>query len=491
MESSFGIIMLAIVNQMPQVLNLKEVLEYFIKHRKEVVVRRTIFELKKAEARLHILAGLKIALENIDEVIKIIRRSKEPVAARDELMACFALSDKQAQAILDMRLQRLTGLEREKLLEEYDRFVKTIQELKEILSDEQRIYQIIKDELKEIKKEYADPRRTEITGAAQDLSLEDLIQDEEMVVTISHGGYIKRIGIDTFKSQKRGGKGVTGMATKETDFLEKIFTATMHSYILVLTSRGRLHWLKVHAIPESSRVAKGKSIVNFVKLSENEIISAILPVKSFEPGSYLVFLTRQGVIKKTDIEAFSHPRDSGIIALNIQEGDQLIAADITSGKQDIFITTRKGMSVRFNESGLRPMGRAATGVRGIKLKKDDSVVGMEILIEGSKILTATQKGYGKCTVLSEYRTQSRGGSGIFTVKVTPKIGDVVGTASVLHDDAIMLITSGGKLIKMAVKDISTIGRNTQGVRLVSVDPDEVVTGIAIVREEKLADEGDE
>ncbi|MFH1729705.1 MAG: DNA gyrase subunit A [Pseudomonadota bacterium] len=484
LESTFGIIMLAIVDKMPRVLNLKEVLVYFVEHRKEIVTRRTIFELKKAEARLHILEGLKIAIENIDEVIEIIKKSADAKVAKEKLIKRFDLSDKQSQAILDMRLHRLTGLEQDKLVTEYEEVIQKIKEYKEILADEKLLFNIIKEELIAIKKLYNDDRRTEITSEIKDMSLEDLIQDEEMVVTISHTGYIKRNSISSFKSQKRGGKGVTGMTTKDEDFLKNLFIASMHSYILAITNRGKLYWLKVHNIPEGARIAKGKPIVNLLNLSEGEIISAILTVREFTEGSYIVMLTKKGIIKKTDLMSFSNPRSGGIIALNIKDDDQLMSADLTNGKQDIFITTRNGMSIRFKEAGVRPMGRTAAGVKGINLKKDDKVVGMEILDADSKILTVTEKGFGKCTLLQHYRIQSRGGTGIFTIKVTEKNGHVVGTASVFDKDRIMIITNGGKLIKMRVQDISTIGRNTQGVKLISVNKNELVTDIAIAKEDE-------
>ncbi len=484
MQSSYGIILLAIVGGQPKILNLKEALDLFVDHRKEVVTRRTAFDLRKAEERAHILAGLKIAVENIDEVIAIIKKSKEPAIAKANLIKKYSLSDVQAQAILDLRLHRLTGLERDKIVAEYNEIQNLIKELKTILSDEKRIYKIIKDELLEIREKYGDERRTKIQSKTQELKIEDLIQEEEMVVTVSHRGYIKRSPISIYRAQRRGGKGKQGMTTRDEDFVEDLFVASTHSYVLIFSSSGKAYWLKVHEIPQIGRVAKGQSITSLVNMSGSESIAAILPVKKFEDGWNVVMTTKNGVIKKTELMAYSNPRSGGIIATNIDKGDELISVRLTDGKSEIFITTKEGQAIRFKEDEVRPMGRSARGVQAINLKKDDFVVGMEILNSESSILTVTERGYGKRSPRDDYRIQSRSGSGIITIKVTEKNGPVVGVMQVTDNDDIILVTDGGIVIRSAAKEISTIGRNTQGVRLISLGKDEKVVTIAKVVEDE-------
>lgn len=484
MQSSYGIILLAIVGGQPKILNLKEALDLFIDHRKEVVTRRTTFDLRKAEERAHILAGLKIAVENIDEVIAIIKKSKEPAVAKASLMKKYSLSDVQAQAILDLRLHRLTGLERDKIIAEYNEIQKLIKELKLILSDEKRIYKIIKDELLEIREKYGDERRTKIQSKTQDLKIEDLIQEEEMVVTVSHRGYIKRSPISIYRAQRRGGRGKQGMTTREEDFVEDLFVASTHSYVLIFSSLGKVYWLKVHEIPQIGRVAKGQSITSLINMSGTESIAAILPVKKFEDGQYVVMATKNGVIKKTELMAYSNPRSGGIIATTIDDGDELISVRLTDGKSEIFITTRKGQAIRFKEDEVRPMGRSARGVKAINLKKGDSVVGMEVLNNEASILTVTERGYGKRSPRDDYRVQSRSGSGIITIKVTDKNGPVTGVMQVTDNDDIILVTDGGIVIRSAAKEIPTIGRNTQGVRLISLGKDEKVVTVAKVVEDE-------
>ncbi len=488
MQSSFGVILLAIVNNQPRVLTLKEALKHFVDHRKDVVTRRTIYDLRKAEERAHILEGLKIALENIDEVIALIKKSKSPEEAKEGLIKKFKLSPIQSQAILDMRLQRLTGLERDKIIQEYKEIMALIQELKSILADEKKIYKIISDELAEIKKLHGNPRRTEIQATSAEISIEDLIQEEDMVVTISHTGYIKRNPISLYRAQRRGGRGKTGMTTREEDFVEDLFIASTHNYVLVFTNKGKVYWLKVYDIPQAGRTAKGKAIVNVVNMAGDEQVAAVLPIKEFAEGKYIIKATKNGTVKKTELMAYSNPRAGGIIAMGIDEGDELIEVRVTEGNQDIFIGTKNGMTIRFHEDEARPMGRTATGVRGIRLEKGDEVVGMEVINTGANILTVAEHGYGKRTPTEEYRVQGRGGVGVITMKVTEKTGPVVSIKQVTDTDEIMVISDGGKIIRMKVKDISVIGRNTQGVRLITVDEGEKVTAVAKLAE---SEEGEE
>ncbi len=483
MESTFGIIMLAIDNGQPRIFNLKELLQRFIDFRKEVITKRTIFELGKASERAHILEGLIKALENIDRVIAVIKASKNPEEAATALMAKFGLSEVQAKAILDMRLQRLTGLEREKIVSEHDELVKLIKKLKEILADPQKVLDIIVEELEDIKKRYGDERRTEIVASTEDIDIEDLIVEEDMVVTVSHQDYIKRNAASLYRIQRRGGRGKVGMGTKEEDFVEHIFIASTHSYILIFTDQGRVHWLKVYQVPQAGRAAKGKAIVNLINIGEKEKVAAILSVKDFEPGKYVVMVTRKGIIKKTELEAFSNPRSGGIIAITIDEGDVLIDVKQTLGDQEIFLGTKKGMAIRFKEDDVRAMGRTAMGVIGIRMDEDDELVGMEILTEGNTILTASERGYGKRTEVAEYRLQSRGGKGIINIRTTEKIGFVAGIKQVTGEEDIMLISNTGNIIRLRVADLPVLHRSTQGVRLIELGSEESLVGIARVERE--------
>ena len=484
METSFGIILLAIVNGRPQVLTLKDILGHFVDHRRDIIIRRTIYDLRRAEERAHILEGLKKALDFLDDVIELIRSSSDPKEAKGRLMTEFDLSDLQAQAILDMRLQRLTGLEREKLNAEYQDLIKNIARFKAILESKTVVLQIIKDEMKEIREKYGDDRRTEIIEDQGDINLEDLIAQEEMVVTISHQGYIKRSPISLYRAQRRGGKGMTGVKPKAEDFVEHMFVASSHDYFLFFTNKGRVYWKKVHEIPEAGRTSKGKAIVNLLDLKRGERVATTLSIKDFEEGRYVVMASRKGLVKKTELESYSHPRTGGIVALTIRDEDELISVRVSSGEQDIFLATRQGKSIRFNESDLRGMGRVAAGNIGIRMEPGDEVVAMEILKEGATILTVTENGYGKRTRAEEYRTQSRGGKGIFTIKTTERNGPVVHSYQVTGQDELMIITGHGKIIRMRVVDISVIGRNTQGVRLINLGEGEKVVGVARLMEEE-------
>jgi DNA gyrase subunit A len=485
MQSTFGVIMLALVNNQPRVLNLRKLLSHFIQHRREVVLRRTRYDLRKAEERAHILLGLKIALENLDAVIALIKASASPDEAKSGLVREFKLSEIQAQAILDMRLQRLTGLERDKIIAEYEEVIKEIARLNEILASDALVMKIIRDELLSIKQEYGDPRRTEIVSETSEIDIEDLIKDEDMVITISHAGYIKRNPLTTYRAQKRGGKGKIGMETKEEDFVARLFTASAHSYILFFTNKGRVYWLKVHQIPEASRQAKGKAIVNLIQLSQEERVTAALPIREFTPEHFILMATKKGITKKTELESYSHPRPSGIIAITLEEGDELISAEVTNGERDVFLGTRDGLSIRFSETDVREIGRAGKGVIGIRLDESNEVVGMEIVRDDSTILTVTEKGYGKRSTLEDYRSQGRGGKGIITIKTTEKNGRVIGMAQVSQDDEIILITTNGKVLRIRTKDISVQGRNTQGVRLFDIDEgDKVVSFAKVVEREE-------
>ena len=484
MQGTFGVINLSIVDGQPRILNLRELLRQFIRFRKEVVTRRMIFELKKAKERAHILEGLKIAIDNLDEVITLIRKSKGPQEAKDGLIKRFKLSEIQAQAILDMKLQRLTALEREKIVEEYKEILKLIKRLEELLASEKLLMEVVVDELKEIKKQFGDERRTEIIEKTGEITMEDIIAEEDMVVTVTHGGYIKRNPTSLFRIQKRGGKGKTGMTTREEDFVEALFVASTHSYILFFTNKGKVYSLKVYDIPQAGAAAKGKAIVNILNLTQDEKITAFLPVKEFAEGKFIVMATKYGVIKKTDLQAFSNIRSGGIIALGLDEGDELIATRLTDGSKEIFIGTREGQAIRFNEEQVRDMGRTARGVRAINLAKEDAVVSMEALEEGKTILTVTERGYGKRTEIEEYRSQLRGGMGIINIKVTEKNGRVAGIAQVNTEDELVITTNIGKIIRIAMKGVSVIGRNTQGVKLIGVEKDERVTGIAPIAEKE-------
>ncbi|MBW2503741.1 MAG: DNA gyrase subunit A, partial [Deltaproteobacteria bacterium] len=488
MQSSFGIIMLAIVGGQPRILALREVLDNFVEHRKEIVTRRTLFELKKAEARAHILEGLKIALDNLDDVIQTIKTSANPAEAKERLVNQFSLSEIQAQAILDMRLHRLTGLEREKIIEEYQEVLALIKRLKEILASEQEILTIIKAELLDIRDRFNNPRRTEIVPISADLSIEDMIVEEDMVVTVSHSGYIKRNAVSLYRAQRRGGKGRTGMRPKEEDFVERLFIASTHSYILIFTNQGKVYWLKVHEIPQGGRAARGKAIVNLLNLLPEEKVMTILPVKEFEKDKYIITATSHGTVKKTDLMAYSNPRQGGIIALTIDEGDSLIAARLTDGNMDILLASRNGKSIRFPETDARPMGRTARGVRGIMLEGDDKLIGMEVVNDSTaaSLVSVTENGFGKRTKLDEYRVQSRGGKGIITIKTSERNGKVVDIKLVDEDSDLMFITDRGKVLRTRVGALSVIGRNTQGVRLMVLEVEERIVAVA-----KLAEKDDD
>lgn len=483
MEKSFGIIFLALVNGRPQTLNLKEILEHFINHRREIIIRRTIFDLRKAEERAHILEGLRKALDFLDEVIALIRSSADSKEAKLRLMSEFDFTPVQAQAILDMRLHRLTGLEREKIDEEYRGLIKDIEWYKSILENPPMVLQIIRDEMKEIKEKYGDERRTEILDQDEELGIEDLIADEDMAVTISHRGYIKRNPISLYRAQRRGGKGLTGVVPKEEDFVEHLFVASSHNYLLFFTNQGRVYWKKVHEIPEAGRMSKGKAIVNLLELQRGEKLATVLPIKEFSENSYIVMATKEGLIKKTELMAYSNPRSNGIIALKINDSDELISVRVTDGECDIFIGAKKGKSIRFSEKDIRSMGRVAAGNIGMRLEEGDEVVGMEAIKEGSTILTVTENGFGKRTKTEEYRVQSRGGKGILTIKATQRNGNVVYSYQVNEQDQLMIITEHGKIIRIKVADISVIGRNTQGVKLIDLGQGEKVVGVAKVIEE--------
>jgi DNA gyrase subunit A len=481
METTFGIIMLALVNGQPRILSLRRLLSHFLQHRRDVVLRRTRFELRKAEERAHILEGLKIALDHLDAIIALIRSSKTPEEARTGLMRDFPLTEIQAQAILDMKLQRLTGLEREKIIKEYADTLKEIARLKEILENEALVSHIVKDELLEIRNRYTDERKTEITSETKEITMEDLITDEEMVITLSHQGYIKRNPLSAYRSQRRGGKGLIGMETKEEDFVNELFIGATHDYMLFFSNLGRLYWLKIYQIPEAGRAAKGKALVNLLALSEGERITTALPVRNFKEGSLVTF-TKKGTVKKTALEEYSNPRGKGIIAVTLEEGDELISVRKTDGKSDLIIGTKKGLSIRFNEEDVRDMGRTAKGVRGIRLRKGDEVVSAEVAGEKTAILTVTEKGLGKRSKIEEYPVQSRGGKGVISIKIIDRGGKAVGLMQVRDEDEVVMITSSGKLIRTLAGNISLHGRNTQGVKLMDVEGDDKIVSIGKVAE---------
>ena len=488
LQTTFGVIMLALVNNRPAVLTLKQILEAFVEHRREVVVRRTAFQLRKAEERAHILEGLKIALDHLDAVIQLIRRSQSPDIARTGLMREFQLTEIQATAILDMRLQRLTQLERNKLIEEYQEILKRMEYLRSVLGSEALVRKIIKEELQAIKEEYKDERRTQIVSEEADINVEDLIAEEEVVVTVTHAGYIKRNPVSLYRAQRRGGKGKIGMGIKDEDFVETLFTASTHDYLLFFTDAGKVFWLKVHEIPEAGRAAKGKAMVNLLALSGDEKVTATLPVKEFRDDRYVFMATRQGVIKKTELSAYSNPRQGGIIALSLDDGDKLIGVQITDGQREILLGTRQGIVIRFKEDEVRPMGRTAHGVRGITLEEGNEVIGMETITPDSTtaVLTITEGGFGKRTPVSEYRLQGRGGKGIISVKTTERNGLAVGFVQVRENDEIMMMSSKGKILRCRVDKIREVGRNTQGVRVLEMEEaDDRVVGVA-----RLADTGD-
>jgi DNA gyrase subunit A len=489
LQTTFGIIMLAIVGGRPRVLGLLEVIENFIEFRREVVRRRTEFELRKAEARAHILEGLKIALDHLDEVIKLIRGSKNPAEAREGLMTNFKLSQIQAQAILDMQLQRLTGLERQKILDELAEIMRTIERLRAILSSEALLMEVVVNELKAVRDRYRDERRTTIIeDESGEFRIEDLIADEDVAITVTNTGYIKRTAITTYRMQRRGGKGRIGMRTREEDFVSHLFIASTHSYIMIFTDRGRAYWLKVHAIPDAGADGKGKAIANLVSMQEGEKIAALLAVKEFparEDQQFVVMGSRKGVVKKTDLSSFRNPRADGIIAMGIEEGDAVIAVELSAGADQILIGTRDGMAIRFEETDVRPMGRTAYGVRGIALRDDDEVVGMEVVRPAGTVLTVAQNGYGKRTELEEYRLQSRGGYGVIDIQTSDRNGKVVGMVFVTDDDEVMLISQQGMILRTRAGDIRTIGRATQGVRLIEMEEGDMVVAVAKLAEKEI------
>jgi DNA gyrase subunit A len=485
MQSSFGIILLAIVRNQPKILNLREALLYFIEHRRNVVRRRTLFDLEKAEARAHILEGLKRALDILDEVIALIRASKEPAVAKEGLVSQFQFSAEQAQAILDMRLQRLTGLEREKIVSEYEEILKLIARLKEILANEKVLDGVVVEELKEVRKAYGDARRTEILEEEVEISLEDLIADEDVVITVTHSGYIKRTTASLYRQQGRGGKGRIGMTTRDADFIHHVFVASTHSYLLVFTNRGKVYWLKVYEIPDVGTAGKGKAIVNLVNVSKDEKIADIIAVKGFDANENVVMATRNGIVKKTALTEYSNPRNSGIIAINIPEDDELIGCKLTDGSYDVLLATRMGKAIRFSEKDARAMGRKARGVIGIRLKKEDHVVAMSTFKGSGQFLTVTEKGFGKRTSVEGYPRQGRGGSGVINIKVGRKNGMVINTCHVRNDDSVMLITENGKLIKLYVDDIrNTQSRAAIGVKCIDLDSEDMVASVTVVEGEE-------
>jgi len=478
MQTTFGIIMLALVEGQPKILNIKEMLTHFVAHRHEVVVRRTKFELNEAEKRAHILEGLKIALDNIDEIIALIKKSKDPEAAKTNLMKQFKLSEIQAKAILEMRLQRLTGLEREKIEEEYKEILKLIERLRAILDNRALRMQIIKDELNEINDRYGDERRTEIITNYEELTIEDMIAEEDMVITISHRGNIKRFPVSGYRRQNRGGRGSTGAGTREEDFIEHMFIASTHHYMLFFTDKGRLYWLKVHEIPQAGKISKGRPIVNLIDIQKEENIRGFVPVKNFEDEGHIVTATKLGIIKKSKLSAYSRPRKGGIVAVTIREDDELLSAAVSTGSNDIILVTRNGYSIRFNEREVRNMGRSAAGVKGITLRSGDEVIGMVIVKREDTLLTIAEKGLGKRSNVSDYRTQSRGGKGIIAMKVNEKTGHLVAVLEVVDNEDIILITENGVVIRQHIGKISIIGRNTQGVKLIRLDENDKIGDVA-------------
>ncbi len=484
MVTSFGIILLSIVNNRPELLNLKELLEHFIFHRKEIIIRRTRYDLKNAKERAHILEGLKIALDNLDDVVFLIRESKTPTEAKGRLVEAFNLTTIQAQAILDMRLQRLTGLEQEKILEEYENVLKDINRFKKILGSERLVLSIINDELSVIEENFGDHRLTEIVEATEELTIEDMIVEEDMVVTISNSGYIKRNPITLYQSQRRGGKGKTAMGTKEEDFVSFLFVASTHHTFLFFTNRGKIYWCKVYEIPQAGRQSRGKAIVNLLNFEKDEKLTTVLNVPSFEPGYHVIMATKNGLVKKTDLMAYSRPRTGGIIALNLAQGDELIAAMITDGTYNVFLGSSMGKSIRFHESDVRPTGRIAGGIRGMRLVPGDRIVGMEVLSHGQTLFTVTENGYGKRTSIDEYPVQKRGGMGVITIKTSERNGQVVAIILVEDDNDLMLMTDIGKIIRMPIKGVSVISRNTQGVKLIGIEPEERVVGAARLAEKE-------
>jgi len=491
LQDTFGIILLALVDGTPKVMNLKEILEVFISFRLDVVVKRTEFDLLKAEERAHILEGLKIALNNIDKIVETIKKSKDPTSAKESLMSGFGLSEKQSQAILDMRLQRLTGLETDKIISEYKDIIQHIAELKGILESKAKRMEIIKEELLEIKDKYGEKRRTEIIEDFTSLSIEDMIAEEEMVLTITHNGYIKRTSLSTYRSQRRGGRGVQGASSREEDFVEHLFVANTHSYILFFTDKGKCYWVKVYDIPEGGRAAKGRAIVNLIGCEPDEKVSAFISVKEFNDDHFVVMATEKGIVKKTKLSAYSNPRKKGIYAVEIRDGDRLIEARVSTGDNDILLGTRNGKAIRFSEEQIRPSGRKTMGVKGITLSsEDDRLVGMLLIKrEGTTVLVATEKGFGKRTEIAQYRAQKRGGKGVLTMKTTDKVGKMVTIKEVIDNDDLMIITNQGVLIRLPVAQIRSIGRATQGVKLIKLGEGTLVSSITrIITEENNENE---
>jgi len=485
MQQTFGANLLSLVGNRPETLALRDMLREFIHHRRDVIIRRTRFDLKQAEARAHILEGLRIALDNIDEIVQLIKESPDTAAAKAGLISRFSLSDLQAQAILDMRLARLTGLERGKIEEEFAQLQIQIAEYKAILASEKRVLEIIQSDMMDLKARYGDARRTEIQAAEGDFSVEDLIADEDMVITISHLGYIKRLPVNTYRRQRRGGRGVTGQATREDDFVEHLFIASTHSYVLVFTNLGRVYWLKVHAIPQAGRTAKGKAIVNLVQLRPQERIASVAAVRDFEPDKYLFFATKRGQVKKTPVTAYANVRRDGIIAIGLAEGDEIIDVVLTDGRREVVLAKAGGKAIRFNEEKVRAMGRTARGVRGVTLDApEDEVVGMVVLQrEGAEILAVTQNGYGKRSAVDDYRVTGRGGKGVITIKASERNGPLVAIREVRNDDELMITTRQGIVIRLPIKDVSVLGRNTQGVRLINLDEGDTVGDVARIATE--------
>jgi DNA gyrase subunit A len=480
LETTFGIIMLALTENRPRVLNLRQILDCYVEHRKIIIRRRTQFELDKALKRAHILEGLKIALKFIDRIIKVIKTSKSVQAAKENLMKEFDLSEIQSQAILEMQLQRLTALERDKLDAEYMGLLKTIELCRAILASEKKIEAIIKEELEDIKKKYGDERRTEIVGEVEEIEIEDLIAEEDVVITISHNGYIKRLPVSAYRKQKRGGKGSTGADVKDEDFVEHLFVASTKDTLLIFTDKGKVYGLKVYEIPEASRVARGKAIINVLSLASDEKVSATIPVKEFVEDKFLVMATKCGYIKKTQLNDYSNPRKNGIIGITLEDKDELIDVELADGKQDLLLATRQGKAIRFSESQARPMGRSARGVRGISLSKKDEVIAMKIVQKEDTVLTVTDLGFVKRTPVSQYRIQRRGGKGIINIKVTSKNGEAVGLKSVSDKDELMMITQNGIFLRCAIKDIRSTGRSSQGVRLIKLEAKDIVSSVALV-----------
>lgn len=481
MQTTFGVIMLALVNGIPKVLQLREMMQHFIDHRMDVLIKRTQYELDAAERRAHLLEGYIIALDNIDAVIQTIKKSKDVETARNNLMKSFKLSEVQAKAILEMRLQRLTGLERKKIEDEYKETIKLIENLKGILSNDERRYSIIKEELLEVKKRYGDERRTEIVYSTEDFSLEDIIADEDVVVTISHNGFIKRFPVSGYRRQGRGGRGVTGAGTKDDDFIEHMFIASTHQYILFFTDKGKIYWLKVHQLPEGGRATRGRSIINLLQKDKEELVTAFVTVKEFSDDKYLVMATEKGTIKKTVLSAYGNVRKGGINAINLVKGDRLIEVMMTDGNNDIVLGTRNGFAIRFHEKDVRNMGRTATGVRGVRLSKDDIVVGMLVIKhQGASILVVTEHGYGKRSDIKDYRITRRGGKGVITVKTTPRVGKMIALMGVVDKDELVIITTKGMVIRQAVKNLRVIGRNTQGVKVINLKERDSIADIAKV-----------